>query len=162
MKQVKNFRYYLMIFIISTIAIALFVGVDAIQNGKIDTNLLFTAAFAPLVFSVFLFLFDKIFEMIFPKKLKKKQDNKDNYQQFLNVINKEVELQTDFSIEDYRRLRDSEKFQKSLKQAFRILEDGESEDISYTYLSKKYKKDSREYTAMNIVINEVKKLKENS
>jgi hypothetical protein len=29
-------------------------------------------------------------------------------------------------------------------------------------LSKKYKKDSREYTAMNIVINEVKKLKENS
>lgn len=161
MKQ-KNFRYYLMIFITATVAIFLYAIIDAISNGRFDNSILLTMLFAPIVFTVLLFLFDKVFELIFPNKLKEKRDNKDNYEQFLAVINKEVEDQSDFSIEDYRRLRESEKFQKALKQAYRILEVGETEDITYDYLSKKFKKASREYIAMNIVIKEVKKLKENS
>lgn len=162
MNTEKNFKYYLKIFIIGTVAIFLFAVVDAIRNKGFDNQLLLTMLFAPVLFTVLLFGFDKLFELIIPNKLKNKTKDKDNYQQFLNVINLEVETQTEFTIEDYRRLRDSEKFQKSLRQAFRILEEGESEDVSFEYLGKKFKKDSREYTAMNIVIKEVKKLKENS
>ena len=162
MQQTKNFRYYLMIFIIGTVAIFLYATINAIATGGYDRSLLVTMMIAPAFFSVFLFIFDKIFELVFPNKLKKKQADKNNYQQFLNVINKEVENQTDFSIEDYRRLRESEKFQKALKQVFKIVEEGETDDLTYEYLSKKFNKDSNEFVALNIVINEAKKLKVNS
>ena len=162
MKQVKSLKHYLLIFVIATFAIFLFSTIDAIQNGSYDTQLLLTGAVAPGTFTILLFIFDKIFDLIFPKKLKNKNVSKDNYSTFLNVMNNEMSLQTKLSIEDYRRLRDSERFQKALRQAFRIFEDGESQDISYEYLIKKFKKDSREHTAMKVVVNEVKKLRENS
>lgn len=162
MQQTKNFRYYLLIFIIATLAIFIYATISAIIEGSFDVILLITMGVAPAVFTVFLFLFDRIFDMIFPKKLKDKQQNKDNYKAFLSVINKEVELHTDFSIEEYRRLRESEKFQKTLKQVFRIMENGETEELSYSYLLKKFKKTTNEFTALNIVIEEAKKLSENS
>jgi hypothetical protein len=162
MKQTKNFKYYLMIFVISTLAIFVFATIDAFNNDGYDKELLLTMSFAPISFTVFLFVFDKAFDMIFPKKNKGKSEIKDKYLNFLSMVNKEVEANVDFSIEDFRRLRDSERFQKSLKQAFRIFEEGETEDITYDYLSKKFKKDTNEHIAMQIVITELKKLEENS
>lgn len=162
MNQQKGFRYYLMIFGLATVAILLYTGFDAISNGGFDNSLLWSLALAPIIFTFFLFVFDRLFDFIIPSKAKQKNKGKDAYSDFLAIINMEVETQTEFSIEDFRRLRDSEKFQKAMKQSYRILTDGETEDITYEYLLKKFKKESREQVAMNVVINEVKKLKENS
>jgi hypothetical protein len=145
-----------------TLAIFIYATIDAISTGSYDSELLITMTFAPATFSGFMFVFDKIFDMIFPNKLKTKRKDSDKYGNFLDIVNKAVENDTSFSIEDYRRLRDSDKFQKALRQAFKIYEEGESQDITFSYLEKKFKKSSREYAAMNIVLNQVKKLKENS
>ena len=76
MKQVKSLKHYLLIFVIATFAIFLFSTIDAIQNGSYDTQLLLTGAVAPGTFTILLFIFDKIFDLIFPKKLKKAKLNK--------------------------------------------------------------------------------------
>ena len=62
------------------------------------------------------------------------------------------------NIEDFRRLREDERFQKGLQQAFRIKNEGETESLNFTILEKKFKKNTREYEAMNVVIEEVKKM----
>ena len=162
MRQTKNVKYYLTIFFIATGAIFLYATIDAFANNGYSSDMLLSLAFAPISFTGFLFLFDKVIDLVFPKKLKKKREDKNEYQAFLNTINKEVETQVDFSVEDFRRLRESDRFQKALGQAYRVYKEGETAELSYDFLRKKFKKDTKEFIALNIVIDKVKKLKENS
>jgi len=81
---------------------------------------------------------------------------------YLKQVGDAITNQCEFSIEEFRRLRESSSFQKSLEQAFRILANGETEEISFQFLEKKFKKNTNEYIALNVVVNEVKKMMENS
>lgn len=162
MGQTKGFRYYLTIFIIATAALLIYATIDAISNHGFDKSLLLTFTLAPVTFTGFLYIFDRIIDFIFPKKMKAKKEDKQEYQNFLKNINRAVEENSELSIEDFHQLRISEKFQKALGQAYRIFKQGETVDLTLGYLSRKFKKNTREYIAINIVVNEVKKLMENS
>jgi len=162
MNKKKGIQYYLKIFVYATIAVVLFASVDGLSSGGFDFSFFLTLMVAPVAFTLFLFLFDTIIELVVPKRFKQRNVNKDEYSDFLKIVNREVETKTELSIEDFRRLRDSERFQKSIRQAFKIFKDGETKEVTYDYLSKKFKKDSREFIALDVVLKEVKKLKENS
>lgn len=159
MNNKKGLKYYGIIFIVSVVALAIYILYLGYQAGGIDTTLLFSLLYVPFVFTMFLFVFDKLFELIFPTKGKKKDDL---FAKYLKVVSNAIQAKYSFSIEDYRRLRENPKFQKALEQAFRILENGETEEISFDFLQKKFKKESNEFLAMTVVIEEVKKMMINS
>ncbi len=157
MGQKKDFKYYLMIFGIAVLAILIYTVVMWINSGEIVTNMLVMALIIPLLFTSFLFVIDQVSSRVFPKR-QKLQQAKEDFNTFVNGMNKVLETEGDFSIQDYRTLQDSERFQKTLRQLFTVKNRGETEDLTIDYLSKKFKKSSIEYKAVQIIINEVKKM----
>ena len=159
MKSKKGFKYYGIVFLFSVIALAVYVGYLAIREGSIDYVLVTSLISVPFMFTIFLFVFDKVFEWIFPNKESKQDDQFTNY---LKRVGEAITEQCDFSIEGYRRLRGNTSFQKSLEQAYRILINGETGDLTYQFMEKKFKKDTNENIALLVVLEEVKKMMENS
>ena len=159
MNSKKGFRYYMIIFFFSVIALIAYVIYLSVREGSIDYDLIYSYLLVPPIFTAFLFLFDRAFDFLFPSKTKKEDTEFNNY---LKHIGEAIKNNCDFSIEGYRRLRANSGFQKSLEQAFRVLTNGETEEISFLFLEKKFKKSSDEYIALKVVIDEVKKMMENS
>ena len=159
MNPKKGYRYYAIVFLFSVLALGVYVAYLAIKEGSIDYELINSLMLIPLMFTLFLFVFDLIFAKIFPSK--SKQDN-DQYKIYLDHVGKAITDQCDFGIEDYRRLRANASFQKSVEQVYKLITDGETEEINYQFLDKKFKKNTNEYIALSVVINEVKEMIENS
>ncbi|MCK5762076.1 MAG: hypothetical protein KAH16_04165 [Candidatus Izimaplasma sp.] len=159
MSSKKGLKYYSIIFLVSVLALGIYVGYLFIKEGSVDIDLVYSYALVPVMFIFYLFASDKIIEKIFPSKTKK-EDSK--YKDYIKRTGTAISKQCDFSIEEYRRLRGNPGFQKSLDQAFRIFINGETKDMSFAYLEKKFKKKTNENEAMKAVIEEVKKMMENS
>lgn len=157
MGQQKNWKYYLMIFGIAMLAIVIYLVINWINTGVFDVGMLIMAVILPTIFTMFLIVFDKLFGVLFPSR-QSKQTKRSDFELFLIEMNKSLNEQASFSIQEYRKLQDNERFQKTLKQLYTIKTEGETEDLSLEYMSKKFKKSSVEYQAVQIIINELKKL----
>ena len=155
MRPQRNFKYYFRLYLISLVVYLGYVAFLAVQNDGFDMTLLFGATYIPIMFILFMFVFDKLFDKIFPSKEKKETDL---FKVFLQRVTKLIEEQLDFSIEDFRRLRTNNRFQKALYHAYLISEQGETEDINIKFLEKKFKNGTNEAKAMEIIIDEVKKM----
>jgi len=155
----KGFKYYFIVFLISVVAIAIYIAYLSIKEGSVDYDLIYSYALIPPMFILFLYAFDKVFEMIFPSKEKKENTE---YQEYIKRVGVAISEKCNFSIEEYRRLRGNTGFQKSLEQAFRIFNNGETEEMSFAYLEKKFKKNTDGNKAVKVVIEEVKQMMENS
>jgi hypothetical protein len=167
MRSKKGFKYYGFVFIFATLALGVYVLYLTIKEGSFDIDMAFSLITVPIIFTILLFVFDKVFDFIFAKIFKSKGKGKNNendteYKTYLTTVGKAIDGNCEFSIEDYRRLRANQGFQKSLEQVYRVYKDGESEEISFGYLEKKYKKNSNEFIALSVVISEVKQMIENS
>lgn len=159
MKKKKDFKYYALIFVFSSIAFVLYMLFLRIRNGEFDIELVKSLFYVPFMFTFLLYIFDLVFDKIFTKKGVKGNVKFDAYmRRASNVIQKEC----DFSIEDYTRLRNDQRFQKGLGQAFRVYDNGETKDLNFEFLERKFKKGSNEYVAFQVVIKEVKKMMEKS
>ena len=161
MRSKKGFKYYGFVFIFSTLALGAYVLYLTIKEDNFDTEMVFSLITVPFMFTILLFIFDKVFDKIFKPRGKGK-DNDIEYKNYLITVGKAIDDNCEFSIEDYRRLRANQGFQKSLEQVYRVLKDGESEEISFGYLEKKFKKNTNEFIALSVVITEVKQMIENS
>lgn len=159
MKNKKGLKYYATIFAFSTFALVLYVIYLRFKDGEFDMEIILPLLYVPLVFTGFLFTFDRLFEKIFPNQ-KKKENTKYSY--YIKTVGTAIEVQCDFGIEDYKKLRSNQKFQKGIEQAFRVYDKGETNDMDFEFLERKFKKSTNEYTAFQVVINEVKKMMENS
>jgi len=159
MNTKKGLRYYAFIFILSVIALAVYFIYLYIKNGEFDSELALSLFSVPFMFTVFLFLFDKVLEFIIPNKARNKESM---YTIYLDKISKAIQAECSFTIEEYSRLRKNQKFQKLLQQAYRIFEKGETETINFQFLERKFQKNTNEYTASLIVIREVKQMMGNS
>jgi len=155
MKKTRGFKHYLRFWLIATGLYALYVIYLSFDAAAFDPSVLFSIGILPLAFTFLLFVFDQIFDKIWPSKEKKKDDE---FSDFLKKTTYKVNEKLKLSIEDFRRLRENDKFQKSLYQAYQIYLIGETEEINYTLLNKKFKKDTNEYNALMIVIEEVKEM----
>ena len=159
MKKKKGLQYYALIFLFSSVALIVYMVYLRFKDGAFDSELFKSLSYVPLMFTVLLFGFDFIFDKIFTKT-----SNKSNvkFETYLKKASDAIQNECDFTIEEYRRLRSDQKFQKGLGQAFRVYDNGENKDLNFEFLERKFKKGTNEYAAFQIVIKEVKKLMENS
>lgn len=158
MRNKRGIKHYLKFYLLILVVYFIYVSILAITNKGYDPFLLFSVIYLPVLFIFFVFLFDTLLDPIFNRLGKRKPNDANLYKEFFQVVTYQVNEQCDFSIEDFRRLRENERFQKGLQQAFRIKNDGETDELNFALLEKKFKKNTREYEAMNVVIEEVKKM----
>lgn len=159
MKQKKGFKYYLTFYGIITGVYFIYISILAIQNGGYDATLLFSVVYLPILFIAFIVLFDGIFDKLFNRK---KPNQNDDFTNYNKIITAHVNEQCNLTIEDFRHLREDMRFQKGLFQAYTIKNNGETKEMNFIVLEKKFKKKTKEYEAMSVVINETKKMMENS
>lgn len=158
MKKTRGFKHYLKFWGIATGLYAAYIIYLAYDAGEFDSSVIFSIVVLPLAFTFLLFVFDQLFDKIWPTKEKKTDDE---FSEFLKQTTSKVNDELELGIEDFRRLRENVSFQKALYQAYQIHLIGETEGINYTFLKKKFKKDTNEYNALMIVIKEVQEMKEN-
>ncbi len=158
MKSKKGLKYYALILGFSLIAVVFYLAYLGFKDGGIDLALILDYLSIPFMFTGLLFVFDKIFDKVFPGKGAKAGTKFDTYLKSASVA---IQNECNFSIEEYTKLRTDQKFQKGLGQAFRVYDVGETEDVNFEFLERKFKKGTNEYIAFQIVIKEVKKLMEN-
>ncbi len=156
MKNKKGFKYYLRLYaLIMSVYVIFTVIMAATNDWTFDPLQLASVVYLPIMFVVFLFLFDSIFGTIFkPKTLVRDEE----FTAFAKKAANAMDEKENFTIEDFRRLQESDKFQKALRHAFDITIDGETEEMNTNYLEKKFKKDTIEGKALRIVLDEVKKM----
>lgn len=75
---------------------------------------------------------------------------------FLTEIGKRMSDSKSFFLDEFRHLQNSEKFQKLVRNAYEIFQNGETENNSIEILEKKYRADSLEGRAMVFVLAYVK------
>jgi len=154
MKNKKGFKHYFKFWGLASIVYTVYVVVITIKDG-FTVEAILPIFYLPILFTFLLFVFDTIFDKIWPQKDKNEDDE---FKTFIKKTTFEVNEKLELSIEDFRRLRESEKFQKTLYQAYQIYLIGETEEINFIFLDKKFKKETIEYRAMEVVVNEVKKM----
>ena len=156
MKTNRTFKYYLTFYGIATIFYAVYMVVQTRNTGGIQLVHIIMVLIVPLMFIIFLYLFDTITKKFFPQSKSNAED--EDYKIYLHKVTKAVNEELKFTIEDVKRLRDNDKFQKALYHCYLISKDGETTDINFAFIQKKFKKDTNEYKAIKIVIDEVKKM----
>jgi hypothetical protein len=149
-RQMKPFKYYLFIFILSVIIVGGY-SLYMILTDKAEISELTSLFFVPIVFTGIYWLGDFLLDKIANKKRKV-----DYEADFLRQINLKMQDSKAFILEDYRRLQRDQKFQNALKIAYQIAKDGESEQWNIGKLEKKFRPQSLEARAMIYVVEQIK------
>ncbi|MFP4479015.1 MAG: hypothetical protein ACLFPM_06235 [Candidatus Izemoplasmatales bacterium] len=146
----KPFKFYVMLFILSTIVIAAYT-IYRMLVEDIAFSQLYTLWFLPLFFITIYYGSDFLLDKIFNRKKQVDYEGK-----FLNAVGEKMRQSDEFLIEDYRRLQINYKFQQSLKMAYKIYIDGEDEVFNIEKLKRKFNKGTVENRAMEYVIDFIK------
>lgn len=156
MKSKKGLKYYFRLYLLLiTVYGGITVIMAAMNDWTFESTQLLSVLYLPVLFIIFMYIFDLIFSLIFKPKAKTVEDDLQN---FVEKVVIEVQKEKEFTIEDFRRLQESDRFQKALHHSFDIYKNGETKDMNLSFLEKKFKKDTVEGKAMVIVLNEVKKM----
>lgn len=147
----KGMKYYLIVFFVSMAFVLVYGTIVSVSSGGIDFVYLMSLATVPFAFTGFLILFDFLLAKILPKKPAVKAMNE--YEQYVLNATEILKETEEFSIEDFRKMRNSDRFQKTLKRLHQIQTFGETEENNYRMIEKKFKKDSVEYKAIQKLIN---------
>ena len=145
----KGLRYYIMIFIYGILGVALLFVISALRGAEISTAQIVSYFPIPFAFVFFVFIFDRLFMLIFPKNEKKQADA---YNLFLVNSTEHLKTTGNYDIEDFKRFRSNEKFQRALKVLYKIETNGETDDANYKMIEKRFKKDTKEYNAIQSLI----------
>jgi len=154
MREEKTLRYYLFVYLLSLGGLFVYLSFMAWRNDGYDELLFTSLLWIPIFVTLFVFVIDKVSGLFRPNKDKNKRKK---FEIYLDTMAKELEEEHDFLVEDFRKLKESDRFQKGLKQAYQILENGETDSLNFAYIIKKYPKQSLEYKAMMTVIDRTKK-----
>ena len=74
MKKTRGFKHYLRFWLIATGLYAIYIIYLSFDAAAFDPSVLFSIGILPLAFTFLLFVFDQIFDKIWPSKEKKKDD----------------------------------------------------------------------------------------
>jgi len=158
MKNKRGLKYYAMILGVSTLALIIYLGILLFSTEEeLTGQAIAPLLIIPITFTTLVFVFDQLLDRVLPKKYRRVQSGPTEFDLFLVEVNQIVGNDLDLSLEDARKLRENEKFQKVLTQIFTIKKHGENNELSWNYLQKKFKKDTVESTAIDAVISAVKK-----
>lgn len=147
----KPFKYYVYIFILSSV-IVLGYSIYMYYSDKAEIADLISLWFMPIIFTGIYYGGDVLMLKIANRK------QKPNYEgDFLKAVSAKMRESNQFLIEDYRKLQTNQKFQDSLKIAFQIYQNGETEQWNVGKLEKRFRPQTIESKAMNIVIELIQK-----
>lgn len=149
MSNKKGLKYYIVIFIISVLAILGYLVINNFQGNDLELSYTISLFFVPLVFTFALFAFDRLIDIFIPKK---KELIRDGYEQFVIEVTELLRSDDSFEIEDFKKLRENDRFQRVLKQIYNIRTQGETADSNYKMVHKRFKKDTLEHKAVSKII----------
>jgi len=153
-RQIKPFKYYLFIFLLSVLIVTGYT-IYMVLTDRAEISELTSLFFVPLVFTGIYWLGDVLLDKIASKKKKV-----DYEAEFVHEINKKMHESKAFILEDYRKLQLDQKFQNSLKIAYQIAKNGETEQWTIEKLEKKFRPQTLEARAMTFVIEQVRSRRE--
>lgn len=142
----KPLKFYLIMFLILILAVGGY-SIYKVLADNTPISELVSLWILPIIFIFVYYGSDSLLDKLFNKKKKI-----DYEAEFIEKIAGRMRDSNEFLVEDYRRLQINQKFQDSLKMAYQIFLDGESELFNIQKLERKFKKDSIEYRAMKYVI----------
>ncbi len=155
MKEEKTLHYYLFVYVLSLVGLFVYLSYQAWRNDGYDEFLLYSLLWIPIFVTLFVFFIDKMTGLFKKDKGNKKEVKTRTY---VELMGKTIDDNHDFLFEDFRKLKESTRFQKGVIQAYHIYENGESSELNFEYIIKKYPKHSIEYEAMETVIEKTKEL----
>jgi hypothetical protein len=150
-QQKKPFRYYVILFVGSFAVLGGVTLYKYFSGGGLVLTDLWTLIAMPFIFTGIYWGGDTIMQKIADRKHKFDYEGR-----FLDAIGDLMRNANEFLLEDFRRLQNSQKFQETLKIAFAISKNGETETANLEKLEKKFEKRTVEYKAMLYVIPFVK------
>ncbi len=142
----KPWKYYILMYVlimIFTVGYTIFM----LLRGNLETQDIWYMLFVPPLFVGFLFLFDQLKDWLFKKK--KPLDGK---VVFLEEVSIRMRSSKEFSVEDFRLLQLSSRFQDTLEQAYHKIEINELNEEYLQRLEKRFEKRSLEAKAVQYVI----------
>ncbi len=142
----KPLRFYLGIFAFSAIIIFGY-SLYAILTEKATASDLYSLWFMPLVFTGVYYGTDVIMD-----KVGRKRKKNDYEAEFLMAVSKKMQEDNTFLVEDYRRLQINPRFQEVLRIAYQVYQNGENEQFTLARIEKKFRPETIEYKATNVVI----------
>jgi len=149
-KRLKSWKFYLLLY---GLALATLGGIALYKHftGTFEVADLWNAILFPIIFVLFMFLSDYLMQKLQDKK------QRTNYEGlYLDAIAERMRVSGLFLIEDFRRLKDSQRFQEALKYGFYISQNGESENFSIARLEKRFDARSLEAKAIPFVVAQVR------
>lgn len=159
MREEKTLRYYLFVYLLSLGGLFVYLTYQAWRNDGYDETLIYSLLWIPIFVTLFVFFIDKITDLF---RGKKSQTEDQKLKEYIDSMAKAIDEELDLLVEDYRKLKESHRFQKGLHQAYHIVQNGETEELSFEYIIKKYPKHSLEYKAMMTVIEKTKEYMKNN
>ena len=178
----RTFKHYLLVYGISlavVLAFAVFAyfrkDTDGSYGYLVSKNIPVSGVFAqeftmfgrPIVFG--LFLIDLAVVIVFPMLVvlvfllmdlgrgktgkKTKEDiNRESFEKFIDEIGKTLNQTHLFNVEDFRHFRENDKFQECLKKIYEIYLHGETEELTYYSIIRKFQKGTKERNALEFLV----------
>ncbi len=178
----RTFKHYLLVYGISlavVLAFAVFAYFRKDADGNygylVSKNIPVSGVFAqeftmfgrPIVFG--LFLIDLAVVIVFPMLVvlvfllmdlgrgktgkKTKEDiNRESFEKFIDEIGKTLNQTHLFNVEDFRHFRENDKFQECLKKIYEIYLHGETEELTYYSIIRKFQKGTKERNALEFLV----------
>ncbi len=152
----KTFKFYLYRFIYFSILVIVY-NIYSIYTDSVSVSDLAVTWVLPFIFIGVYYLGNNILD-----KFKKKKHVINYEVNFLETISSNMRKSGEFILEDFRKLKSNDKFQKAVKDAYNIYENGETELYNFQRLEKKFRKDSIEHNAILFVISYIKENRKNN
>ena len=130
-------------------------------KGKYFVDLISLIA-VPLFFSLMFAFVDFVTNALKSKKKKEKEKEESKYDAFVDGIGAKLNETRIFNPEDFRHFRENSKFQECLKKLYQIYKNGETDEVNYFLVLRKFAKGTNERKAIECLVDYTKNMRNNS
>jgi hypothetical protein len=155
MQKIKaDIVYYVVLFFTLSLVIVIYSWITSLSSERTFIEGLIQYRYVSLFITIIAFVYRKLgWSMTRRFNQNKKEDD------FVIHMSQMVKNRLKYSIEDFRQLRENQRFQKMLFDSYKIYLNGETEEMNYDVLKHKFTQGTKEYDATLLIIEEIKKLK---
>ena len=148
-----SLTYYVGVFLTVSLTLAIYGIFDHRRQGIAYLEWIVPHAYFPFFITLIMFVFQR-----FRKKLDVGIEGDKEKHDFVIHMSELVKNTLSYDLEDFKKLQESELFQKSLYDAYNVYAYGQSEMLNFDMLEQRFKKDSIERKAMEIIHVEIERL----
>ena len=151
----KGIDYYVRVLISASLALFIYGLIEVLWRENPFWESVMEFWYLPIFVTLFLWFYNTMSD-----KLYSKMDSVSEEKEFLFEVSRAVKQQLEYEKEDFKQLKENEKFQKLLEDAYKVFRDGESETLNYETLKARFKDDQDNKVPADVVIEKTKQLRE--